>query len=88
MLNRFDKRETEAVRNVIEKGKHLSGFTTKFHGGEEVIKFEKEFAKYIGVKHAISVNSGTTALFIAFQTAFQYGKLTKNTRLLKKRKTW
>lgn len=30
--------------------------------GESVFKFEEEFAKYHGVKHAISVNSGTTAL--------------------------
>ena len=33
--------------------------------GESVFKFEEEFAKYIGVKHAISTNSGTTALFLA-----------------------
>jgi len=30
--------------------------------GESVFKFEEEFAKYIGTKHAISVNSGTSAL--------------------------
>ena len=33
--------------------------------GDVVEKFEKEFAKYIGVKHAIGVNSGTAALHIA-----------------------
>ena len=31
--------------------------------GESVYKFEEEFAKYIGTKYAISVNSGTFALF-------------------------
>ena len=30
--------------------------------GESVFKFEKEFAKYIGTKYAVSVNSGTSAL--------------------------
>lgn len=30
--------------------------------GESVFKFEEEFAKYIGTKYAISVNSGTSAL--------------------------
>jgi len=33
--------------------------------GEVVKNFEKEFANYIGVKHAIGVNSGTAALHIA-----------------------
>ena len=33
--------------------------------GDVVAKFEKEFAKYIGVKNAIAVNSGTAALHIA-----------------------
>ncbi len=83
MLERFDEKEMEAVRNVIENGKYLSGFTTKFRGGEEVQKFEKEFAKFIGVKHALTVNSGTGALFVAFQTAIQHGKNTRNSKLMK-----
>src|SRR3989344_134523 len=33
--------------------------------GESVRKFEEEFAKYIGVKHAVSTSSGTSALQIA-----------------------
>jgi len=33
--------------------------------GDIVKDFEKEFAQYIGVKHAIGVNSGTAALHIA-----------------------
>lgn len=31
--------------------------------GESVYKFEEEFAKFIGTNHAVSVNSGTFALF-------------------------
>ena len=34
----------------------------KFVMGESVIKFEEEFARYIGTKYAISVNSGNAAL--------------------------
>jgi len=34
--------------------------------GESVFKFEEAFAKYIGVKYAISLNSGTSALIAAF----------------------
>lgn len=80
-MKRFDKREIDAMRKVIEKGKYLSGFTSKFRGGEEVQKFEEEFAKYVGVKYAITVNSGTSALYIAFKTAMEYGKIHKNSRL-------
>lgn len=35
--------------------------------GKNVIEFEKEFAEYIGVKHAISVGNGTDALVIALK---------------------
>jgi perosamine synthetase len=34
--------------------------------GESVFKFEEAFARYTGVKHAISVSSGTDALQLAF----------------------
>lgn len=37
----------------------------RFVLGESVFKFEEEFARYIGVKYAISTNSGTDALHIA-----------------------
>jgi len=36
-----------------------------FVNGESVSKFEEEFARYIGTKHAISVNSGNSALQIS-----------------------
>lgn len=72
-MNRFDNAELEAVRRVIERGKYLSGFTSKYRGGDEVQKFEEKFAKYIGVKHAISFNSGTTALFTAFRSIIEFG---------------
>jgi perosamine synthetase len=39
----------------------------RFILGESVHKFEEEFAKYIGTKHAIAVNSGTSALNISMQ---------------------
>ena len=34
----------------------------KFILGESVFKFEEEFAKYIGTKYAIAVNSGSSAI--------------------------
>ena len=40
-----------------------------FVGGESVTKFEEEFAKYIGTKNAISVNSGSSALYLSLLAA-------------------
>lgn len=36
---------------------------------EELWQFEENFAKFLGVKHAIGVNSGTSALDVAFQAS-------------------
>ena len=35
--------------------------------GEEVDRFEEEFASFIGVKYAIGVGSGTDALFLSLR---------------------
>lgn len=50
----------ETFESVIKSLK-----TEKFLRGESVIKFEEEFSKYIGVKYAIAVNSGTSALHLS-----------------------
>lgn len=42
--------------------------------GESVKRFEEEFARYIGTKHAISCSSGTNALQLAFIAAKVCGK--------------
>jgi len=34
--------------------------------GKSVYKFEEEFAKFIGVKYAVAVNSGTLALLLVY----------------------
>jgi len=47
----------QAIHNVLEKGWYITG--------EEVDRFEKEFARYIGVEHAVGVGSGTEALHLA-----------------------
>jgi len=39
-----------------------------FVGGESVVKFEEEFAKYTGTKYAVSVNSGNSALQISLMS--------------------
>ena len=58
------KKEVRAATDVLKQGR-LSGFYKNFLGGEKVREFEKRFAAYIGVRHAVSVNSGTSALHVA-----------------------
>lgn len=49
--------EKQAVLAVLDSGKLAQGTC--------VAEFEQSFAAYIGVKHAIAVNSGTAALHVA-----------------------
>jgi len=51
------RKEILAVNKVLKSGWLTTGLVTQ--------KFKKEFAKYIGAKYAIAVNSGTAALHLA-----------------------
>ena len=53
--------EIEEVEKVLR-----SGFIAQ---GPKVAEFEESFASYVGVKHAIAVSSGTTALHLALLAA-------------------
>jgi perosamine synthetase len=66
----IEKEEKEAVQKVLE-----SHYLTdaSFEGGKFVREFEDLFSKYVGVKHAIAVNSGTSAL-LAVVLALKLGK--------------
>src|ERR1700728_1224203 len=50
-----------AIARVFESG--------QFVGGPEVAALEEEFANYCGAKHAVAVNSGTSALHLALLAA-------------------
>ena len=50
-----------AIQNILE--------SSQFVLGKEVAAFEEEFAAYSQVKHAIGVNSGTSALHLALLAA-------------------
>lgn len=52
---------TEEMKNAALEAMQNEFFVL----GESVYKFEEEFAKYIGTKYAISVNSGTSALSLS-----------------------
>ena len=55
----FSNKINKKFSNVIKSGKYILG--------NEVKNFEKKFAKFIGSKYAIGVNSGTDALIIALK---------------------
>ena len=53
----FDEEMEAAAVNALRNERHVMG--------EDVCKFEEEFARYIGTKYAVSTSSGTSALQIA-----------------------
>ncbi len=55
----IDGSEFEEVRKVLESGWLTTGPKTR--------EFEKEFASYLGAKHAIAVNSCTAAMHLALE---------------------
>lgn len=55
----IQKEADEAVTAVLSGGSYIMG--------ENVRAFEKEFAAYLGVKHAVSAGNGTDALVIALE---------------------
>jgi dTDP-4-amino-4,6-dideoxygalactose transaminase len=50
---------TRAIQEVLDG--------TRFIHGQEVIQFEKEFSKFLGVKHCLALNSGTDALILGLR---------------------
>ena len=55
----IDNRDIRSVLKILK-----SDFITQ---GPEILKFEKNFAKYVNSKYAVACNSGTAALHIACQ---------------------
>lgn len=53
----IEDKATKAACEVLSSANYIIG--------KDVIEFEKEFADYVGAKHAISVGNGTDALVIA-----------------------
>lgn len=56
-----EEKAGKAVMEVLSSANYIMG--------SEVLEFEKEFAEYIGVKHAVSVGNGTDALVLALMAA-------------------
>jgi len=66
--NTIGSEEEKAVLKVMKTGilsKFLGSWHKYFYGGPEIQAFEKEWAEYFNVKHAIAVNSATSGLYCA-----------------------
>jgi perosamine synthetase len=57
-MPKIGEEEAQAVLDVVRKGP----LTNALGRGPKVLEFEKNYAKFAGVKHAIAVNNGTVAL--------------------------
>ncbi len=64
-LPKIGEEEIEAVVKVMRSGMLTSGLGA----GPKVKEFEKNYAEFAGVKHAIAVNTGTAALHAAIMAA-------------------
>jgi dTDP-4-amino-4,6-dideoxygalactose transaminase len=58
---RIEKEILAATKRVYERGSYILG--------EEVSAFEKEFARYCGVRYGVGVGSGTEALSLSLKAA-------------------
>jgi dTDP-4-amino-4,6-dideoxygalactose transaminase len=64
--------EARAAQRVLQTGilsRFLGCWHEDFYGGPEVQAFEKEWSGFFGVKHAVAVNSATSALYSAVGAA-------------------
>jgi dTDP-4-amino-4,6-dideoxygalactose transaminase len=71
---RIDTEIREAINQVLASG--------RISEGEKVREFETEWAKYIGTKYSVAVNSGTSALIAGLNALICNGKIRKNTKVI------
>jgi len=70
MVNFVDlKKQYHSIKDEIDAAVMSVLESTQFVLGKEVAAFEEEFAEYCQVKHGVAVNSGTSALHLAFLAA-------------------
>ena len=55
----FQREYEEVILKVLRKGQYILG--------NEVEKFESEFARFAGTRYCVGVNSGLDALILAFR---------------------
>ena len=69
MINFFEfGREYASIKPGLDKAVGSALASGNYILGEKVAEFEKKFARHIGVKYAVGVNSGTDAVFLALKS--------------------
>ncbi|MCL2691603.1 MAG: DegT/DnrJ/EryC1/StrS family aminotransferase [Candidatus Bathyarchaeota archaeon] len=64
-MPKIGEEEVQAVLETVSKGP----LTNALGQGPKVLEFERDYAKFAGVKHAVAVNNGTAALNAALLAA-------------------
>jgi dTDP-4-amino-4,6-dideoxygalactose transaminase len=62
------KRQYASIKEEVDRAVIDAIASTQYILGEEVKRFEDEWAAYCGVAHAVGVSSGTAALALAYET--------------------
>ena len=76
----FDNHELSRVNQTM-----MGGWISQ---GKMVDTFEKDFAKYLGRKHAVAVNSGTSAITIGLKSLIEKGVLRKGDEVIVPALNW
>ncbi len=71
---RIGEAERKAVNDVLDSG--------RISESKKVLEFEKKWAEFIGTKHAVAVNSGTSALMLGLSAAKHAGLVGKNDKVI------
>ena len=61
------KRQYASIKDEVDRAVIDAIASTQYILGEEVKRFEEEWAAYCGVAHAVGVSSGTAALALAYE---------------------
>jgi len=61
------KRQYASIKDEVDRAVIDAIASTQYILGEEVARFEEEWAAYCGVPHAVGVSSGTAALALAYE---------------------
>lgn len=70
----YEQELQNACARVISSGWYIQG--------NELVEFEREFAQFIGVKHAIGVANGLDALILVLRAWKELGKLKENDKVI------
>ena len=76
MHNNFTRSDMQSVQKLLKKKNII------LTQSDKVSEFEKKWSKWLGCKHSVFVNSGSSANFITLSILKELNKNNKKTRLL------